>query len=170
MSFPRTTGQLPIYYAHKTTGRPSPEVEGHVFYTHHMDVDNSSLFPFGYGLSYSTFEYGPISLSETKISPDGVLKAKVSVTNTSQIDGEEIVQLYIQDVFASITRPVLELKGFRKINIPAGETVEVEFEIRPKDLEFYSINKTYEAEEGEFILYIGPNSRDLQSLKFNYQK
>lgn len=168
MSFPRVSGQAPIYYNHKNTGRPSA-APGQVFYTHHMDYDNSPLYPFGYGLSYSTFEYGEISLSDTIVNENGQIIVDVDVTNKSDIDGTEVVQLYIQDEVASITRPVKELKGFKKVFIPANETVKVSFTISPEDLMFYSKNKKYEVEPGAFYAFVGTNSSQLSGKGFHYK-
>jgi len=169
MSFPREVGQLPIYYNYKRTGRPYGP-PGMVFYTHHGDVESSPLFPFGYGLSYSDFEYSEPSISSEQLTENGNLEVSVSVTNNSDIDGKEIVQLYIRDIAGSITRPVLELKGFEKIMIKAGETKNVSFTITPKDLEFYNNETGYVIEEGDFEIFVGPNSADLQKRKFQFVK
>lgn len=165
MTFPRTVGQSPIYYNHKMTGRPSTS-PGQVFYTHHTDVDNSPLFPFGYGLSYSTFEYDSMLLSQTDLSEGGKLEVRVNVKNTSVVDGEEVVQLYIRDMVGSITRPVKELKAFQKIAIPAGSSQEVTFTITPSDLAFYRSDLTYGTEPGKFTVFVGTNSKDVQSAQF----
>jgi beta-glucosidase len=165
MSFPRFVGQLPIYYNHKNTGRPSAS-PGQVFYTHHTDIQNDPLYPFGFGLSYSNFEYGAIQLSTDILQPDESIVAKISVSNKSEIDGEEVVQLYIQDVVGSITRSIKELKAFQKVFIKAGGVNEIVFKISSEDLKYYRKDLTYGIEPGTFNLFIGSNSRDLQSVKF----
>jgi len=166
MSFPRAVGQLPLYYNHKNTGRPTSTVPGMVFYVHQLDVESSPLYPFGYGLSYSDFEYGDIAVDKTEMQSDEQITVSVPVTNSSSVDGEEVVQLYIRDLVGSITRPVKELKAFKKVLIKAGETAQVEFEISTKDLAFYRKDLTYGTEAGEFDVFVGPNSRDLQSVRF----
>ncbi|MTI21327.1 beta-glucosidase BglX [Fulvivirga sp. RKSG066] len=165
MTFPRAVGQVPIYYNHKMTGRPS-SAPGQVFYTHHTDVDNSPLYPFGYGLSYSSFVYSDISVSESLLKADGEITASVTVKNTSDVDGEEVVQLYIRDLVGTITRPVKELKGFKKVMIPAGGSIEVEFTVDPEMLAYYKGDLKYGAEPGDFELFIGTNARDTQSVQF----
>jgi len=167
MSFPREVGQVPIYYNYKMTGRPYGP-PGMVFYTHHGDVDPSPLYPFGFGLSYSTFEYSEPNISSDKLSANGKIEVSLNVKNTSEIDGKEIVQLYIRDVVGSITRPVLELKGFEKVEIKAGESVDVTFEITSKDLEFYNQDIGYVVEDGEFEVFVGPNSAHLKRSGFTY--
>lgn len=166
MSFPRAVGQLPLYYNHKSTGRPTPSEPGMVFYVHQLDVESSPLYPFGYGLSYSDFEYGDLAVDKTEIQNDEQITVSIPVTNSSSVDGEEVVQLYIRDLVGSITRPVKELKAFKKVLIKAGETAQVEFEISTKDLAFYRKDLTYGTEAGEFDVFVGPNSRDLQSVRF----
>lgn len=165
MNFPRSVGQIPIYYNHKMSGRPST-AQGMVFYVHHMDIENTPRYPFGYGLSYSSFQYSGVSLSDSVLTTGGVIKASVSVKNTSEVDGEEIVQLYIRDKVGSITRPVLELKGFKKLMIKAGESKTVDFEIDEALLSFYRKDFSYGTEPGDFQVFIGPNSAELQSEDF----
>lgn len=165
MSFPRTVGQIPIYYNHKMSGRPDT-APGMVFYVHHMDVENSPRYPFGYGLSYSSFTYSPVSLSDSVMTSGGSIVASATVTNTSAIDGEEVVQLYIRDIVGSITRPVMELKGFQKVMIKAGESKKIEFEIDQEMLSFYRKDFTFGTEPGDFQVFIGTNSADLQSASF----
>lgn len=157
MSFPRRVGQLPIYYNHKVTGRPSSG-PGMVFYTHHNDVDTSPLYPFGYGLSYTDFEYGEIQVSSDSMNADGTITASIEVTNTGDVAGEEIVQLYIQDEVGSVTRPVKELKGFKKDEIAAGETKLFEFKISAETLSFYRKDNTFGTESGTFKIFIAPHS------------
>jgi len=168
MTFPREVGQVPIFYNHKQTGRPST-APGQVFYTHHTDVDNSSLYPFGFGLSYTSFSYGSLALSDTIMTNDKPIQITVAVTNTGDVAGEEIVQLYIRDVVGSITRPVKELKGFKKILIEPGATVDVEFTLSAEDLSFYRKDLTFGSEPGEFEVYVGRNSNDVQEAKFFLQ-
>ncbi len=157
MSFPRSVGQLPLYYNYKTTGRPTsgPDM---VFYTHHNDIENSALYPFGFGLSYTNFSYSEIKLSADSMSVNDAIEASVTITNSGEVDGEEIVQLYIQDLVASITRPIKELKGFEKLKIAAGESETVTFQISVKDLSFYRKDDSYGTEPGKFKIFIGTNS------------
>ncbi|WP_375581388.1 beta-glucosidase BglX [Marivirga tractuosa] len=157
MSFPRHVGQLPIYYNHKVTGRPST-APGQVFYSHHTDVDNSPLYPFGYGLSYSSFEYGEIELSDNSMTESGSIEASVSVKNTSDMDGQEVVQLYIQDLVAEETPMVKSLKAFKKIMIKSGQSVEVKFTIEKDMLSYYKSNGEISLEKGGFKVFIGKNS------------
>jgi len=157
MSFPRHVGQLPIYYNHKVTGRPSTS-PGQVFYTHHTDVDNSPLYPFGYGLSYSTFEYGEISLSKNVLKSNESITASIEVTNTSEQDGKEVVQLYIQDLVAEETPLVKSLKAFQKVKVKAGQSVKVEFTINKEMLSYYKSNGELALEKGKFHIFIGSNS------------
>jgi len=157
MSFPRHVGQLPIYYNHKVTGRPSTS-PGQVFYTHHTDVDNSPLYPFGYGLSYSTFEYGPISLSKNALTSNESITASIEVTNTSERDGKEVVQLYVQDLVAEETPVVKSLKAFQKVKVKAGQSVKVEFTINKEMLSYYKSNGELALGKGKFHIFIGSNS------------
>jgi beta-glucosidase len=158
MTWPRNVGQVPIYYAHRATGRPQDGDEFQKFRSNYLDVPNSPLFPFGYGLSYTEFGYGDVSLSRTKIIRDQSLEASVTVTNSGKYDGEEVVQLYIRDFVASITRPVKELKGFQKIFLKTGESRKVTFTLSENDLKFYNYNLEYVAEPGEFRVFIGSDS------------
>lgn len=159
MTFPKTVGQIPIYYNHKTTGRPSNQ-PGQVFYTHHTDVDNHPLYSFGHGLSYSDFKYGKIIMDKDELyGKNDSIQVSIEVENISDIAGKEVVQLYIQDEVASITRPVKELKGFKKILIPAHEKLTVNFSIKPADLAFYRKDFSYGTEPGTFKVYIGTDSR-----------
>jgi beta-glucosidase len=165
MSFPRSVGQIPVYYNHKMTGRPST-APGMIFYTHYMDEENGPRYPFGYGLSYSDFEYSTITLSDTTLNSGGSITASIKVTNTSTVDGEEIVQLYIRDLIGSITRPVLELKGFQKAMIKAGETRQFDFEVTEEQLSFYRKDFSYGTEPGDFEVFIGPSSNELMKASF----
>ncbi len=166
-TFPRNVGQIPIYYAHKNTGRPygnSGDFEK--FKSNYLDVSNSPLYPFGYGLSYTTFSYSDIRLDRNTIDEKGTLQASIHITNTGNYDAEETVQLYIQDVVASVTRPVKELKGFQKIFLKKGEQKTVNFKINVDDLKFFDNSLKYIAEPGNFKVYIGPNSRDVKEKEF----
>jgi len=157
VSFPRSLGQCPIYYNHFSTGRAKDT--GTVFWSHYTDESNEPLFPFGYGLSYTSFDYSDLNLSASEIVAGQKLKASVVVKNTGDLDGEEVVQLYVQDLYGSIARPVKELKGFEKIFLKAGESKTVAFELGAEDLAFFGIDKTWKAEPGDFNLWIGPNSQ-----------
>jgi beta-glucosidase len=159
-TWPRSVGQIPIYYSHKNTGRPLANKEGKFekFRSNYIDERNEPLFPFGYGLSYTTFNYGKISLSSPKMSREGSIKVSVQVTNSGNFDGKEVVQLYIRDLVGSITRPVKELKGFQKIALKKGETKTVTFTLSVNDLKFYNSDLKYVAENGKFEVFIGTNS------------
>jgi beta-glucosidase len=171
MSFPRNVGQVPLYYNHKNTGRPVTAVDKYEkFRSVYMDSPNSPLYPFGYGLSYTTFSYGDIALSATKLQGNQTLTASISLTNTGKYDGAEVVQLYIRDVVGSITRPVKELKAFRKVMLKAGETKTVTFDITPEDLKFYNYDLNYDWEAGEFEIKIGGNSSDVKTSKIVWNK
>ena len=171
MSFPRSVGQIPLYYNYKNTGRPeSEEDKFEKFKSVYLDIPNSPLYPFGYGLSYTTFNYSDISLNSSKLQGDQTLKASVTLTNTGKYDGSEIVQLYIRDVIGSITRPVKELKGFQKIMLKTGESKTVTFDITPEDLKFYNSDLKYDWESGDFEIKIGGNSKDLKTASINWIK
>ncbi len=171
MSFPQNVGQIPIYYAHKNTGRPLAEGKWfQKFRSNYIDVSNDPLYPFGYGLSYSSFTYSDVKLSSTSLKGNQTLKASVTLTNSGKFDGQEVVQLYIRDVVGSITRPMKELKGFQKLALKAGESKTVTFSITPEDLKFYNSNLKYDWEPGEFEVMIGSNSRDVKMQKVNWAK
>jgi beta-glucosidase len=166
-TFPQNVGQVPIYYSHKNTGRPLAEGKWFSkFRSNYLDVSNDPLYPFGYGLSYTTFSYGDIKLSAPSLKTGGSITAKVTVTNTGKMEGKEVVQLYTRDVVGSLTRPVKELKGFQKISLKPGESKEVTFTLTAEDLKFYNAELQYVAEPGGFQLFIGTNSRDLKSADF----
>ncbi|MCX2741020.1 beta-glucosidase BglX [Pontibacter anaerobius] len=165
-TFPQVVGQIPLYYNHKNTGRPFNGELLNKYTTRYMDVTNEPLYPFGYGLSYTTFKYSPPQLSKNSISPNENVEVTVQVQNTGNYDGEEVVQLYVQDVVGSITRPVKELKGFQKINLKKGESKTVTFTIEPEDLKFYNNDLEHVLEPGEFKVYVGTNSRDVQEAGF----
>jgi len=167
VSFPRLVGQEPLYYNQKNTGRPWNEQ--HVTYSHYTDVKKDALYPFGFGLSYTQFEYGDIELSGSEMNLDGQILAEVKITNTGKVKGKEVVQLYLQDVVGSRTRPVKELKGFQLVELETGETRTVSFPITPKMLEFYTANRKREVEDGDFNVFIGGNSIDLKTTKFSFK-
>lgn len=169
-TFPKNVGQIPLFYAHKNTGRPLAEGEWfQKFRSNYLDVDNDPLYPFGYGLSYTTFSYGDIRLDKTCMTGKEGLTATVTVTNTGTKDGAEVIQLYIRDLVGSTTRPVKELKGFEKIFLKAGESKEVSFKITPELLKFYNYTMEYVAEPGEFEVMIGGNSRDVKKAGFQLE-
>ncbi len=167
-SMPKNVGQVPIYYNHLNTGRPNPKWFTK-FTSNYLDVDNEPLYPFGYGLSYTTFSYSPVALSSSTMTHDGSIKASVNVTNTGTREASEVVQLYIRDLVGSISRPVKELKDFARITLKPGETRTVEFTITADKLKFYNSELQYDCEPGEFDLMIGPNSRDVETLRFTLQ-
>ncbi len=170
-TFPQNIGQVPIYYAHKNTGRPLAEGKWfEKFRSNYLDVSNDPVYPFGYGLSYSSFKYGEVTLSNTSLKGNQILTASITVTNTSSVDGQEVVQLYIRDVIGSVTRPVKELKGFQKIALKAGETKTVTFNINTSDLKFYNYDLKYDWEAGDFQIMIGGNSRDVKMNKVTWSK
>jgi beta-glucosidase len=168
-TFPQNVGQLPLYYAQKNTGRPLGKWF-EKFRSNYLDVSNDPVYPFGYGLSYTTFKYSDIKLSSTNLKGNQQLTASVTVSNTGSIDGKETVQLYIRDLVGSVTRPLKELKGFNKIFLKAGESKTVTFTITPEDLKFYNGDLKYDWEAGEFEIMIGANSRDLSKAKVNWNK
>jgi beta-glucosidase len=171
ITFPQNIGQVPIYYAHKNTGRPLTAGKWfEKFRSNYLDVSNEPLYPFGYGLSYTNFNYGDLKLSSTSLKGNQTLTASITVTNTGTVKGKEVVQLYIRDMVGSITRPVRELKGFQKIEIIPGETKTVSFVITQDDLKFYNSDLKYNWEPGEFEIMIGSNSRDGKKIKVNWVK
>lgn len=178
VTLPRMVGQIPIYYAHKNTGRPASNItlidsievgakqSSLGFTSYHLDAGDSPLFPFGYGLSYSTFEYSDFHLSSSSIRKGETLKASCKITNTGNYDAKEVVQLYIRDKVGSLVRPVKELKGFKKIDIKAGETVDVEFTITTDDLAYWNNDMKKEAENGDFSVWIAPDSQSGDAIDF----
>lgn len=170
-TFPQNVGQVPIYYAHKNTGRPLDEGKWfEKFRSNYLDVSNDPVYPFGYGLSYTSFSYSDLKLSSTSQRGNQTLTASINVTNTGRVDGKEVVQLYIRDVVGSSTRPVKELKGFQKVSIKAGETKTVSFRITPEDLKFYNYDLKYDWEAGDFEIMIGTNSSDVKKASVNWSK
>jgi beta-glucosidase len=155
VSFPRSVGQLPIYYNHKPSAR-----RGYLFST------TSPLFPFGYGLSYTTFKYSDLKVENPKILPNGETTVSVNVTNTGKRRGDEVVQLYLRDEVSSVTRPVKELRDFARVSLEAGETKKVTFKITPNKLWFYNREMKRVVEPGTFQVMVGGNSVDLMTEKF----
>ena len=167
MSVPRNMGQIPLYYNHLNTGRPKDQDQKfEKFRSGYIDSPNSPLYPFGYGLSYTTFEYSDVNLSSNEMASDGTIKASVKITNTGKRDADEIVQLYIRDLVGTSSRPVKELKGFKRIHLKAGESKNVEFDITVDLLKYYNFELEYVAEPGEFIAMIGPDSENLKTANF----
>lgn len=158
MTFPRNAGQIPVYYNHKNTGRPNPGDQFQKFRSNYLDVPNSPLFPFGYGLSYTTFEYSNLTVSSEKMSVGGQIEVSVDVTNTGRFDGEDVVQLYVRDLVGSVSRPLRELKGFRKIFLEKGESRKVTFTLTENDLAFYNYDLEFVTEPGLFQVFVGGNS------------
>lgn len=170
-SWPQNIGQLPLYYAHKNTGRPLPQGQWfQKFRSNYLDVSNDALYPFGYGLSYTNFDYKDMKVNNKMLHANQILKATVKVTNTGKVKGKETVQLYIRDVVGSVTRPVKELKGFEKIELMPGESREVTFTITPEDLKFYNYDLLYDWEEGEFDIMIGSNSSNVKVERVSWKK
>jgi beta-glucosidase len=163
VSFPVNVGQVPIYYSAKNTGRPMPTANWEKFKSAYLDAPNTPLYPFGYGLSYTKFSYSDLKLSKNTLSGGAdAITATITVTNTGNYDGEEVVQLYLRDMVGSITRPLKELKGFQKIMLKKGESKEVTFTITEKDLRFYNSDLKWVSELGEFKVYVGSSSVDVK--------
>ena len=175
VTFPRSLGQVPIYYNHKNTGRPlsaekTDKCEYDRFRANYMDECNTPLYPFGYGLSYTSFTYSDMSVSNTNPKGNQTVQVSVNLKNSGNYDGAEVVQLYIRDLVGSITRPVKELKGFQKVFLKKGESKKVTFNITPEDLKFYNNSLKYDWEEGEFDMMIGTNSANVQHTKIYWSK
>lgn len=166
-TWPQNVGQVPLYYNHKNTGRPLPDGKWfEKFRSNYLDVSNDPVYPFGYGLSYSNFNYSDVKLSNNTLKAGQTITATVTVSNNSKVDGKEVVQLYTRDLVGSISRPVKELKGFQKIELKAGESKTVSFNISVNDLKFYNNDLKFVAEPGDFKLFIGGNSRDVKEASF----
>ena len=169
-TMPKSVGQIPLYYNHLNTGRPLEEGKWFTkFKSNYLDIDNDPLYPFGYGLSYTTFNYSKPRLDRTTMTSDGTIQVSVDVTNTGAYDGDEVVQLYIRDLVASVSRPVEELKDFSRIHLAKGETKTENFTINADKLKFYNSQLQYVCEPGDFEVMVGPNSRDVQKVKFTLQ-
>ncbi|WP_308992557.1 beta-glucosidase BglX [Mariniflexile litorale] len=171
-TFPMNVGQVPIFYNHKNTGRPLGNKEGKFekFKSNYLDVRNEPLYPFGYGLSYTTFKYDNLQLNTTKIDNKGSVEVSVDITNSGDFNGKEVVQLYVQDVEGSVTRPVKELKGFQKVEINKGKTVTLKFQLSENDLKFYNSNLDFVAEPGFFKVFVGTDSNASLSAQFELTK
>ncbi|TCZ75798.1 beta-glucosidase [Paenibacillus albiflavus] len=171
MSFPYVTGQIPVYYNHYRTGRPQGAPDAQVRYvSQYLDIPNEPLFPFGYGLSYTTFDYSEARISSGTMSVNKPLTIQVRVTNTGSMAGEEIVQLYVRDLVGDVVRPVKELKDFRKITLAPGESQEITFELTEKQLRYHHHDLQYTSDPGDFIAYVGTSSIEVQELKFTLTK
>ncbi len=169
VSFPRDVGQIPIYYNAKNTGRPS-NAEGLVFWSHYTDEKNEALFPFGHGLSYTTFQYKSLKISAPSFSSGGEITVSVTVTNTGKRKGKEVVQLYIRDLIGSLTRPIKELKGFELIELEPGKSKTVSFIINEETIQFYTADKKWEAEQGDFKVFVGGSSITELGVGFSFNK
>lgn len=167
MTFPRNVGQLPLYYNYKNTGRPIMNEPESVFWSHYIDEKNTPLFPFGHGLSYSKFEYSNLQLSSNSFAKSGKIEVSVTIKNTGSVAGKEVVQLYIRDLIGSVTRPVKELKGFEITELQPNETKKIVFTIDEKTIEYFTANRKWEAEAGDFKLFVGGSS--ITKLEGNFQ-
>ena len=168
MTFPRSIGQVPIYYNYKNTGRPTLNEPESVFWSHYSDEKNTPLYPFGYGLSYSKFDYSDLKLSSDSFSKNGEIQISVTLKNTGKVAGKEVVQMYIRDLIGSITRPVKELKGFEMIELQPNESKKITFTINEKTIEFFTANSKWEAETGDFKVFIGGSSAANLEMNFHY--
>ncbi len=163
-TFPRTVGQVPIYYNHKNTGRPG-NIDNN-YSSKYLDLPLTPLYPFGYGLSYTTFKYDNLNLSSAKLTGKDSIVVTVKIKNTGKVDGEEVIQLYLQDVVGSVTRPVKELKGFKKIFLKSGEEKNITFVIKEPELRFVAADMKYKSEPGKFNVFVGTNSADVLTSSF----
>ncbi len=170
MTFPRTEGQIPVYYNHYNTGRPAKNNTDRNYVSAYIDLDNDPKFPFGFGLSYTQFKYSDMKLSSTNLKGNQTLNINVNVANTGKYDGEEVVQLYIRDLFGKVVRPVKELKGFHKVFIKKGENKTLNFTLTPENLKFYDDELNYDWEGGEFDIMIGTDSQHVQTKRINWSK
>ena len=168
MTFPRTIGQVPIYYNYKNTGRPTMNEPESVFWSHYSDEKNTPLYPFGYGLSYSKFDYSNLKLSNNTFSKNGEIQVSVTLKNSGKVTGKEVVQLYIRDLIGSTTRPVKELKGFEMVELLSNESKTVTFTINEKTIEFFTANSKWEAESGDFKVFVGGSSATTLESDFQY--
>lgn len=170
MTFPRTEGQIPMYYNHYNTGRPAKNNTDRNYVSAYIDLDNDPKFPFGFGLSYTQFKYSDMSLGSTNLKGNQTLNISVNVANTGNYDGEEVVQLYIRDLFGKVVRPVKELKGFQKVFIKKGESKTVNFTLTPENLKFYDDELNYDWEAGDFDIMIGTDSQNVQAKRITWSK
>ena len=170
-TWPQNVGQVPIYYSHFNTGRPLPESGWfQKFRSNYLDVSNDPVYPFGYGLSYTTFKYGAPTLSTMHAKGNQAVTVSLNVTNTGSRAGQEVVQLYTHQLVGSITRPVQELKGFQKISLNPGESRTVSFRLTPEDLNFYNEQLKYDWEAGDFDIMVGGSSKNVQAIRLNWIK
>ncbi|WP_159475331.1 beta-glucosidase BglX [Chryseobacterium sp. 18068] len=170
ITFPRTEGQIPVYYNHYNTGRPAKNNTDRNYVSAYIDLDNDPKFPFGYGLSYTQFKYSEINISSTNLKGNQTLNISVNISNTGNYDGEEVVQLYIRDLFGKVVRPVKELKGFQKVFIKKGESKIINFTLTPENLKFYDDELNYDWEAGEFDIMVGTDSQNVQTKRINWSK
>ena len=168
MTFPREVGQIPIYYNHYSTGRPAKDEDSKNYVSAYIDLKNSPKFPFGYGLSYTKFDYSGLKLSSTKMKNNETIKVSFQLSNVGKVAGEEVVQLYLKDKFGSVVRPILELRDFQKVKLNAGESKTIEFTIDKEKLSFYNDKLEFIAEAGDFEVMIGASSADIK-LKSNFE-
>jgi beta-glucosidase len=170
MTFPRNVGQVPIYYNHKNTGRPVLPDNKQIFWSHYIDSPNAPLFPFGYGLSYTSFAYSNLQVDKNSFSKGASIQVSVEITNTGNLPGKETVQLYLQDLYASVSRPIKELKGFEQVNLQPGESKKVTFTIDEEKIGFFDNEGNWTVEFGEFKVFVGGNSSDVLEGSFSYQQ
>jgi beta-glucosidase len=168
MTFPRDEGQIPIYYNHYSTGRPAKDDQDKIYVSSYIDLPNSPKFPFGFGLSYTTFQYSDLKLSQNQMQMDGSIDVEMKITNTGKYAGAEVVQLYIKDIVGSVVRPILELKDFQKVNLAPSETQTLHFKIDKEKLSFFNQKLDWVAEPGSFELMIGASSADIR-LRANFE-
>jgi beta-glucosidase len=168
MTFPRDEGQIPIYYNHYITGRPAKDDQDKIYVSAYIDLPNSPKFPFGFGLSYTTFQYSDLKLSQSQMQTDGSIDVEMKLTNTGKYAGAEVVQLYIKDIVGSVVRPILELKDFQKVNLAPGETQTLHFKIDKEKLSFFNQKLEWTTEPGAFELMIGSSSADIR-LRANFE-
>ncbi|QBA23589.1 beta-glucosidase BglX [Chryseobacterium indologenes] len=170
MTFPRTEGQIPVYYNHYNTGRPAKNNTDRNYVSAYIDLDNDPKYPFGYGLSYTDFKYSDMVLNSTNLTGNQTLNISVTVSNTGKYDGEEVIQLYIRDLFGKVVRPIKELKGFQKVFIKKGESKKIDFKLTPEDLKFFDDNLNFDWEGGEFDIMIGTDSQHVQTKRITWTK
>lgn len=170
MSFPRTEGQIPVYYNHYNTGRPAKNNTDRNYVSAYIDLDNDPKYPFGYGLSYTEFKYSEMNLSSVSLKGNQTLEISVTVSNTGKYDGEEVVQLYVRDLFGKVVRPVKELKGFQKVFIKKGGSKIVSFKLTPENLKFFDNDLHFDWESGDFDIMVGTSSQNVQTKRISWIK